>query len=342
MTSTAIARRQRDAGMVAAAAREHAGEAAERVEPLLARVAPDGAPFALQRVQEALGLLLDDARGALEAADGAHREEERDDFEARERRDHTAAELHERLVGVRAACDAVYGPGASARLLGLRGRTARRPEELRLEARRVIDRLRSAEAPLPPPRALGLTSGPAAWAAHLEGPLAALEAALRRVHRDRRERETTLVAKHEAIRRFDRTQSAVTGLLAALYRLAELEVFEERLRPKRGRPRRKGVEAAREAAGMGVMASVAAEDGRRDRREPVRAVGDERARELEPLAAAADGQGAVAAFPATAARSSIDLSGPSALVADEGKGFFGPSATACLRTSPAPRSQASQ
>jgi hypothetical protein len=328
MTSTKIARRQRDAGMVAAAAREHAAEAAERVEPLLARVAAEGEAFGLQRLQEALGLLLDDARRALEVADGAHIEEERDDIAARERRDRAAATLHQRLVGVRAACDRVYGPGADTRLLGLRGRTARHPEELRLQARRVIHRLRDPEAPLPPPPALALAPDPSSWAAHLEGPLTDLETALRRVHRDRRARETTLCAKHEAIRRFDRTQSAVTSLLAALYRLAELDAFEERLRPRRGRPRSRSSEAARSAAGRDGIATIAAEGGPPDHRESFRAAADEPAGEPEPSAAAAGGPGAVAAFPATAAYSSCDFSGTSSPVAHEGSGFFEPSATA--------------
>jgi hypothetical protein len=42
----------------------HAAEAAGRVEALLARVAPVGEPFGLQRLQEALGLLVHDASGA--------------------------------------------------------------------------------------------------------------------------------------------------------------------------------------------------------------------------------------------------------------------------------------
>jgi hypothetical protein len=337
MTSTAIARRQRDAGMVAAAAREHAAEAAERVEALLAAVAPDGELFALDRLQEALGLLLDDTSGALAAADGALVEEERDDVAARERRDRAAGALHERLVCVRAACDSVYGPGAGRRVLGLRARTPRHPKALRLEAWRVIDRLRDAGKPLPAPPMAALAPDPASWAAHLEEPLADLEAALRQVRLDRRARESTLLARRRALRRVDRTQSAVTTLLAGLYRLADLDRYEERLRPRRGRPRRNGVEAAREGARSGVVALMAAarEDaspqerpraaaggglaprerseaeanGRSTPRGPSRAVADVPSAELEAPAAAAGGSRAAAPPPATAASTSSGLPG---------------------------------
>jgi hypothetical protein len=343
MTSTAMARRQREAGMTAAAARQHAAEAAERLEPLLARVAPGGEPFALRRLQEALGLLLDDARRALEGADDAHREEERDDIDPRERRDRAAAELHRRLVQVRAACDSVYGPGAAVRVLGLRGRTARHPQALRLEARRVVDRLRDAGKPLPVPAGLAPRPDPEAWAAHLDEPLAELEALLRRVHRDRRARESTLVARHHALRRFDRTRSAVTGLLAALYRLADLDEYEERLRPRRGRPRKKGVEAAAgvaeadAAAGVAVSgdglaaggASAAAEDGpmaarerqgaaaggRSSPRESSAAAEDEASSPREPSSAAADGPRAGFEAPAGAVDDPGDAAAASATAA---------------------------
>jgi hypothetical protein len=351
MTTTAMARRRREAGMVAAAARVHAAEAAGRVEALLAQVAPGGEPFGLQRLQEALGSLVDETCRALEVADDAHLEEERNHLDPRERRDRATAELHRRLVAVRAACESVYGPGSVVRVLGLRGRTARHLQELRLQARRVIDRLRDAERPLPAPSGLGLAPDAELWASELEPFLADLEAALHRVHRDRRARESTLVARHEALARFDRTQSAVRSALAALYRLANLDHYEERLRPKRRRPRR-GLDAAREAAEADAMAFVAAEERRPSPAVPraaaergpspqevPRVAAESRASSpdepssaaeialstpREPLRAVADGQPSDCAPPAALASGSGDTETPPAIVALDPSDFSAP------------------
>lgn len=135
MTSTAMARRQREGGTLAEAA---------RLELLLERVAPGGRGLDLRRLREALGLLVDEARWALEAADDAHREEEREGIGPRERHDGAAGELHRRLVAIRTACESVYGPGGATRCSG----SAAAPRVVRRSC------LRGAERPLPSPAGL--------------------------------------------------------------------------------------------------------------------------------------------------------------------------------------------
>jgi hypothetical protein len=250
MASRQVTRRQAVAGAVEAAANEHAVEVAQRVERRLAELRGSvGAGLDLGRLQEALGELLAADRRALEAADAAHIEELRGDAETRERRDAATARLHEHLSRLRATVAALYGAGADARLFALRGRTGRNPEVLRRQAARVLARLRDVERPLPAPRTEWLKADPSTWAAELAPALAELEAALGAVHADRRRAEATHRAKQEALDRYDRTYTAVTGCLASLYHLADLDTYEERLRPR----------AARRAAGQAEQVGAGGE-----------------------------------------------------------------------------------
>lgn len=227
MASQAVVRRQVKAAGVVAAAREHAGEVARR---LASRADAEGIDFLA--LQLAFARALEADREALEAADAAQIAELREEAAARERRDRAWAALHGSLSAVRATVEALWGAGAGARLFGVRGRTSRVPEVLRRQARMVIDRLRDEENPLPRPgAAVAVDAG--AWAAALEPELAELEATMVAVARGRRRGERTLRAKQEARASFDRTYGAVVRLLGGLYRLARLDAYEERLRPRR-------------------------------------------------------------------------------------------------------------
>jgi hypothetical protein len=196
---------------------------------------------------------------------------------------------------------ALYGAGADARLFALRGRTGRNPELLRRQAARVLARLRDVERPLPPPRTAWLHADPSAWAAELAPALAELEAALAAVHADRRRAEATHRAKQEALDRYDRTYTAVAGCLASLYHLADLDSYEERLRPRAAR--RAG---QAESSGAGDEARIEAAATAAEGREEASVV------ESEPPAAAvslAAEQGkepmAIAAAPAQVAPAAV-------------------------------------
>lgn len=271
MESRQVTRRQKVAGAVEAAANEHAAEVAQRVERRLVELpGAVGAGLDLGRLQEALGELLARDRRALEAADAAHVEELRGDIETRERRDLAAARLHELVSRLRTSVAALYGAGADARLFALRGRTGRNPELLRRQAAAVLARLRDAERPLPPPPASWLHADPSAWAAELAPALAELEAAHAAVHADRRRAEATRRARQEALDRYDRTYTAVAGCLASLYHLADLDAYEDRLRPRARRTGRAGqAGGGRETrAAAGATAAEGREDVPVTREEP--------------------------------------------------------------------------
>jgi uncharacterized membrane protein YccC len=167
----------------------------------------------------------------MEAADSAHIEELRDDIDPRERRDAAVLALHERVSRVRGTVETVFGPGSSQKLFALKGITSRNPEVLRRQAERILDRLRNEAKPLPEPQVSWVAVEPAVWAAEIDPALAELVAALRAVYADRRRAETTFRRKQEAIDEHNRTYAAVTSILSGLYRLAKLDIYEERLRP---------------------------------------------------------------------------------------------------------------
>jgi uncharacterized membrane protein YccC len=102
---------------------------------------------------------------------------------------------------------------------------------LRRQAERILDRLRNEAKPLPEPQVSWVAVEPAVWAAEIEPALAELVAALRAVYADRRRAETTFRREQEAIDEHNRTYAAVTSILSGLYRLAKLDIYEERLRP---------------------------------------------------------------------------------------------------------------
>jgi hypothetical protein len=238
-----VTRRQGRSSAVEAAARKHAGEVARRLAPRFAGTGSDGEGEAvLGLLQERLERILRADREALEAADRAHIEELREDGEARRRRDAAVALVYSHVSRLRGMVETLFGAGAGARVFALRGETSRNPQVLRRQAERVVARLRDTAEPLPGPMLAGVAVDPEDWAAGIEPALGELKAALPQVDHDRRQAEATLCRKREALERHDRTYAAVTSILSGLYRLAELDHYDRRLRPTTPRSARGGNE----------------------------------------------------------------------------------------------------
>lgn len=227
MASKTVTRIQATAKAVEAAAATHADEVMSRLAPLLT---PDG-PTDLATLQRRLGEILQDERQALQAADAAHIEEQRDDIRPRKRRDAAVAVLHDRVSRARGAVEMTFGAGASNELFAIKGLTSHNPEDLLRQAEQILTRLRDDPPLSPEPGLEGVALDPQAWVTVLEPAHAELVAALAEVHADRRRAERTFRLKHEALARHNTIYSAVTAVLGGLYRLAGLEVYEERLRP---------------------------------------------------------------------------------------------------------------
>jgi hypothetical protein len=91
-------------------------------------------------------------------------------------RDRLAAELHDRVAGLRKIVDGEHGSGGSAELLGIRGRTRRKHEPLLGQIRSVLLHLRAIEDN-PGLWKLGADGRPldaAAWRSRIESPYEAL------------------------------------------------------------------------------------------------------------------------------------------------------------------------
>jgi hypothetical protein len=180
--------------------------------------------------------------------DEAHLTELTDDGDPRRRRDQEAAELRDRLSGVRRTMEGLFGPERAAESLGLTGKLGFDPVTLHRQAERAVALLRGRTADtLPASRLAGVALDPAAWAAELSRPLGDLTLALAEVARERREAETTLAAKIDAITDYDAAFARVARLVAALFAAAELPLLAARVRPSGRRPGRTAENVAEEA-----------------------------------------------------------------------------------------------
>jgi hypothetical protein len=240
MPSKMVTDRQKSATAVETAAQVHAEEAASGLAPLLAaELLPDEELPDLALLQRLLARALARRRERMVAADEAHLSELADDVDPRRRRDEAAAELRDRLSGVRQTVEGLFGPAQGGELFGIGGELAFDPVVVHRQAERALAFLRArTAADLPAPGLPGVTVDPAAWAAMLEEPVATLAAALGEVDRERREAETTLTEKTAALTAYDATFGRVARLMEALFAAADLPLLAERVRPSSRRPGR--------------------------------------------------------------------------------------------------------
>lgn len=147
MPAKGVVNRQRVGEALITTARTHAHPVGERLQTHLAAVLDVGETlpdFIL--LQELLARYLETRLDALVASDALAHAGRQTASEARERRDRELGELYETIRALRAGFAGILGHAAAARLLGVRGVTARHALGLLCQARRVLQRLRE---PLP-------------------------------------------------------------------------------------------------------------------------------------------------------------------------------------------------
>lgn len=215
--------------------------------------APDYDPApTLTHIAAAITRAADD----LQAAMIAHTDELADDAAPRAARDEYTEALLTGVVRMRRAIGGVYG-GAALEALGQAGRLDRRPDRALIAAETLM---RKAPEVLPGRSGdLGLQVDPAQVIATLEGPAAALKAALGDVTREAREAELTLLARNVAMATYDAIFTEGATALAALFRLAGLPEHAARVRPSGRRPGRVMADDVVEVALAPVFDSGASE-----------------------------------------------------------------------------------
>jgi hypothetical protein len=231
MPSKMVTDRQKLTGSLRQAALTHAEEVSTRLTDILTPLLEEGETLPdLAVLQQLPARWLARREQTLVAADEAHLAELVDDRDPRRRRDELADEVRGKLVLIRGTVAALFGFDVATDVLGIGGATAADPVALHRQAARALERLSAPEPDLPPLQVEGIQLDPAALAASLQPAVNELAAVLDQVARERREAETTLAAKSEALATYDDAASRVVQFLSGLYELAERPEFAERLR----------------------------------------------------------------------------------------------------------------
>ena len=229
--SKMVVDRQKSATKVVAAARTHGPKAGDGMGGFLGEVY--GPPTV--KLMGAAADKLENATGAMVAADEAHIAELDDDAAFRAARDESAIDIRKVCVDLRDVTTTIFG-AEYIKSIGYEGDTPEDPVMLHRLAVRIVERIDKVDTPKP--RFEGMTFDPAPWKKRLFGPTNKLGNALERTAIEDREAEQTLTAKNEAIAAYDEVFSKTAGLVSALLRIAGEEELGRRVRPVKSRPGR--------------------------------------------------------------------------------------------------------
>lgn len=223
--------REKSSGIVVAAVRQHGGPIAQAITLALApflrgRPMPDVALLV-----ELVGDLVAHNAAALVEASEAHDRELSDDAEPRARRDDREKALRPAVTRLRTLVEGTYGePGLQA--LGLFAPPEPGPDAIRSYARAACKALVDPAVVLVPVNAPGVVElRPAAYAALLLPMVEALDTAITHVARERKEADTTLLGKQDALTAHDHSFVRFAGLIEQFARAAGLDALADRIRP---------------------------------------------------------------------------------------------------------------
>lgn len=263
MASKLVIHRVRQASQLCSAVHVHGSRAAEALrkvlEPTLGDGAVDAGPLLAQ-----LAAKVAAERDELVARDEAAFGEKVEARKPRRRRDKLARDLYGRVGRLRATLDGIYGKGESRWLLGLKGKTSQDPLVLHRQASRIVAQCRDPETSWPEAGFASLAFTPEVCAAELEPAVEALGQAIDEVAAAYRAVEDTVIAKNQALERFDRTYLHAGQIIESIFRMAGLERMADKVRPRRrkGRQRKEPMEitsaAASQASGGGIPDPLAA------------------------------------------------------------------------------------
>lgn len=168
-------------------------------QAVVARLGADGDPEALiqQLVKE-----LQRARKDLVATDEAHTQEAADDAEPRARRNDLGIKVTRTLVDVRAMVEPAYGPAGLA-AIGLQAKLPKDPRQLARVVERFLQRTKAAGFKLPKPKREGTEVRISVYVKELEANYKPFLQALEDVQREESEFDATLLAKNNAMAKFN-------------------------------------------------------------------------------------------------------------------------------------------
>ena len=167
----------------------------------------------------------------LVEANARHLQELDDDITLRQRRDELVGRLGDKVSRFREALSGLYGPGRALEMAGIEGRTQQEPVALQTQVERILDRFGNPEVELAPPTFGGFQMDPVLVVEHFRPDYQELNGLLTELKRENRKSDATLIAKNEAMARYDKTFRPITNCLASFYQLAGQDELAERVKP---------------------------------------------------------------------------------------------------------------
>lgn len=219
--SRAVLRRIRLDRTLCAALETHEESVTGKLEELLTPFLEDGERLELQTLQRVLGRLIQDRHDRLTRADEEDQKERDEDFVLRLDRRERAAEVRRLLVELRRTLTSVFGKAQAESFLGLTQHTGRDPLVLQRQGRRVLERLRDTDQPLPDAKLRGIHFDRGDWQKQLDGPVRELERILATLALDDKETERASVHKELELKRHDHEVHWAARWIVAMHSLAD-------------------------------------------------------------------------------------------------------------------------
>jgi hypothetical protein len=165
----------------------------------------------------------------LVTAGSRHLREIDSEIKLRQRRDELVSLLGTKVRGLRNALEGLLGPGSALQLAGIDGRVEVEPVALLAQVEDVMERFGDPELQLEPPGFSTLDR--AGVVADFQPDYQELKDVVAELNRENRRSDTTIIAKNEAISRYDLQFRWIAGCLESFYHLAEQHELAERVKP---------------------------------------------------------------------------------------------------------------
>jgi hypothetical protein len=180
----------------------------------------------------------------LVTAGSRHLREIDSDIKLRQRRDELVSLLGTKVSNFRKMLDSLFGPGSALQLAGLDGRTEQEPVALLAQIERILDRF-GPDAEMASPAFRAFQMDPQAVAEDF-AEYQELKDLVSELNRENRRSDATIIAKNEAMSRYNLQFRWIAGCLESLYHLADQHELAERVKPSTRRPGRTEVDVEAE------------------------------------------------------------------------------------------------
>ncbi len=238
----------------------HGADVASDLEEFFADKLQEGEtmpPFLI--ILQFLQRLLTTACEGLVGAAAEHLTEIDGDNKARRRRDVLKERLAVKGRRLRDVLDGLFGRGAGLELAGLDRRTAQETVDLVAQTERIIERYSAIPTETLRPDLAGFSIDPAAMIADIQPDHDEYHELVEELNRENRRSDATLIAKNEAMEKYDLTFRLVAGILSAYYTLAGHEELARRVTPSTRRSGRTVADTAGEEKGEEQQPAVPGE-----------------------------------------------------------------------------------